>query len=547
MVYILYHIGFVGDFSSMWYDNPFSTLNATDVRVQGNIAYVAGGSDGLYTLDVSNPNNPILLDQIVEGVDPYYRKLDVRGNYAYVADYGLPSGGLRIYDVSDPTNIQLTDNILLTYATDVVVSGDMAYVADGSYGIYIFNITDPYNIPGVYSYFDIFTNVTALWVQGPNLYVVENIAGGPITTCLYVYDISDIANEILVGSESVDAQFYDIFVDGDIAYTSDKDWMIVYDVSDPTNPVFPPFAWTNGESYGAWGFGPYCISADSFEGVSLVNNTDVNFAPIISTYSDATSALQVSTHGDYTYVANKTSLVILRHFESAGATFIPGTQIAQSTEIDSTDLMIYNATLDSVDFIPDGSNINYLMSADAGTHWEAVIPGVKHIFANPGNDLRWRAVIAGPSDRSSHIYEIEIDYDYNEPPSEPTLSDPGDVSEVSSVMINWTASTDDGTIDHYELQVDNETSFATPFDSWNTSELSQVVSGLTSGTYYFRVRAVDNYGLPGSWSDIVDLDIDISAINIPWWAYVIIGGGLVLIAVIIVVFVMVRKRKVPTR
>jgi hypothetical protein len=29
---------------------------------------------------------------------------------------------------------------------------------------------------------------------------------------------------------------------------------------------------------------------------------------------------------------------------------------------------------------------------------------------NEGNDLRWRAIIDGPSDRSVHLYELTIDY-----------------------------------------------------------------------------------------------------------------------------------------
>ncbi len=532
-----YHIGYVGDFSSMWYDNPYSALNATDVRVQGNIAYVVGGSDGLYTLDISNPLNPILLDQDIQGGTPYYRKLDVRGNFAYVCDYG---NAFRVYNISDPTNIIQTDTRTLSYTTDIAVAGDMAFIADGSLGVYIYNISDPYNIPSPYSSFDVFTNVTSLWVQGNYLYVVDNIAGGPIATSLYIYDISDIANEVLLGSDSVDAQFFDIFVDGDIAYTADKDWMILYDVTDPTLPGFT--SWTNQESYGVWGFGPYCLSADTFEGVSLVNCTDINLVnSIMSIYPNATGALQVTTHGDYTYVANTSSLVILRHFESAGATFDPGTSIAQSLEVDSaTGDDIKLATLTTEHFIPPGTGIDYYMSADGGAHWEAVTPGVEHEFVFSGDDLRWKAEITGPKDRSAHIYQITIDYFFNEAPSIPTINDPGDVIQVGSVEVNWSTSTDDAGIDHYELQMDNETGFTTPVYTFNVPGLSQV-----------RVRAVDIYDLAGGWSAVVNLTVDIpptsTPLDLPWWVYVIIGGGLLLITAIVVVIVVVRKRKVVTR
>ena len=45
-----------------------------------------------------------------------------------------------------------------------------------------------------------------------------------------------------------------------------------------------------------------------------------------------------------------------------------------------------------------------------GINWEEVTPGVEHEFVNEGNDLRWRAIIDGPTDRSVHLYELVIDY-----------------------------------------------------------------------------------------------------------------------------------------
>ncbi|MCK5047439.1 MAG: hypothetical protein KAS22_12715, partial [Candidatus Heimdallarchaeota archaeon] len=164
--------GGITDFSNSAYLNAYSDYKAYDVRVKGNIAYVVGGDDGLYTLNVRDPNNPILLDQAVAAPSRFYRKLEVRGNFAYIADYGS-GGGLRIYDISDPTNIFQTDLIGLTYASDVTLSGDIAYVADGTFGIYLFNISDPYAISStVNSWDDGFNNVTAVWIQGPHLYVV---------------------------------------------------------------------------------------------------------------------------------------------------------------------------------------------------------------------------------------------------------------------------------------------------------------------------------------------------------------------------------------
>lgn len=520
--------------------NPFNQYNVLDVRVKGDVAICVGGTDGIYTLDVSDPNNPVLLDQHIESAPAFYQKLDVQGNFAYVTDHGS-GGGLRAYDISDPSNIVYADLFALTYATDIVLYGDVAIVADGQAGIYIANITDPYNMVFWCSFTDIFNNVTAVDVQCGNLYVVDE-NGGSITNSFYVFDITDIDVEVQVGVQSVEAQFYDIFVDGDVAYASDLDWMLPYNLTDPANPHWT--TWTDDDSYGVWGFGPFALNAAGPHGVGLVDCTDMGATdPTISNYPNATAALQITTYGDFTYIANTSNLIILRHFESFADTYIAGLSTAQSLEVDSTDYIIYNATLTPDDYIPTRTAIDYYMSADGGVHWEAVTPGVLHTFQNLGNDLRFRADFLGPKYISPQLYEITIDYLYNDQPSTPLLNDPGVLIEVSSVDITWNASTDDVGIDHYELQVDSESSFVTPMSTYNITGLTQTVTGLTNGTYYFRVRAVDDYNLTSDWSATVDLQVEIPAINIPWWGYVIIGGGLVAIILIIVITTLIRRKK----
>ena len=143
--------------------------------------------------------------------------------------------------------------------------------------------------------------------------------------------------------------------------------------------------------------------------------------------------------------------------------------------------------------------------------------------------------------------DVTVELPPNTPPSIPTIIDPGVVSTTSSVEVNWSASTDDYGLDYYELQVDDEIGFATPINSYNVTGLSHIVSGLTNGTYYFRVRAVDIDGLASGWSSVVDINVEIPATNIPWWAYLIGGGGLLLIVLIVIVVLIVRKKKTPTR
>jgi len=186
--------------------------------------------------------------------------------------------------------------------------------------------------------------------------------------------------------------------------------------------------------------------------------------------------------------------------------------VAQSLEVDTTTHKIENATLTCNTWIPPGTSISWEMSADGGAHWESVTPGVKHTFTNPGSSLMWRATLTTAREYSApHIYNITITYEYNDPPPAPVLDDPGDTDADGAFTVNWTASTDpDGTVVKYQLQMSTDSSFATISDEWNVTGTSHDITGLSDGTYYFRVRAIDNDGRPSSWSNMESITVSIS-------------------------------------
>jgi len=535
------------DFGANAYRSTFDGYQCWDVKVQGDIAYVAAGTDGFYTLNVRDPLNPVLLDRDpIAGVD--FQNLDVEGQYAYLVD----NTGIYVYDISNPANIILVGIEGGGNLNDIDVEGELMYVSFGvaGGGIASLNVSNPQD--PVFKVNTIFgTNITSLDVQGHHLYSVNYIGGaGP---GLYCYDIiPNVFSPDYLGSRADYSTFTNIHVDGDLAYCSDTDWLVVFGVTNPvgiTTVVYVDWGSATNyiDSFGACTFGTNIINAGGSEGVHFLDALDITPSFFVGTnFPDANSALKVTTHGDFTYVANKTSLVILRHFESPGDTYVAGSYFGESLEVDTvTSELIHKATLSAIDFVPVGTGVDYYLSADGGAHWELVTPGVEHIFVNVGSELHWRAELVGPNDRSVHIYEIAIDYFFNLKPTTPHLIDPGNVSTSSSVPINWTVSTDDDGIDHYELQIDTVIGFTTP-TTYNVTGATRTITGLTNGTYYFRVRAVDVWDLASDWSNVEDIKVEITALE--WWVYVIVGGGLVLIILIIVIVVKVRKRKtVATR
>ncbi|NHJ31701.1 MAG: hypothetical protein FK732_02455 [Asgard group archaeon] len=529
------------DFGENAYRSTFDGLHCYDVRVQGDIAYVAGGPDGFYTLNVKDPENPYLLDHDPIGVGSSFRSIDLEGQFAFLIDNNY----LGVYDVSDPNNIILKGTPSGSTLNDIDVEGELMY-ASWNGGFSCLNASTPY--APIFTSFESFgTNLSSIDMQGHHLYTVDNSGG--VGGALYCYDvIPNPLNADYLGNTMDLCYFTNVFVDGDLAYCSDRDWLIIESVTNPAGPSIVVYVdWGSGANYidsnAACTFGTNIINAGGSEGVHFLDGLDITPTFFAGTnYPDATAALNVVTHGDYTYIANTTSLIILRHFESPGDTYVAGSYIGESIEIDSvTSELIRTATLNVNDFVPFGTQVDYYLSSDGGAHWELVTPGVVHEFVNPGSALHWRAEFTGPKDRSVHIFDLSIDYFFNEAPSIPLLHDPGNVSTSSSVTVTWDVSTDDAGIDYYILEVDDVNSFATPIGTYNVSGNSRTVTGFTNGTYFFRVRAVDIWDLSSGWSNVEDIIVEITPLD--WWVYVAIGGGLVLVVLIIVIVTRVRKRK----
>lgn len=478
-----------------------------DVRVQGDVAYIAAGEDGLVAVDVSDPAAPVFLDSHVATSNRFYRKLDVQGHLAVVADFG-PGGGARIYDISDPTNLRAIGNYALTYPTDVAIHGEVVFVADAIAGVYLANISTP-SAPVYIDAYDLGTsNVTSIAVQGHFLYAVSTTTSADDT--FTVFDITDLSNiqplDTMIGIYS----HYDVFIDGDYALATELANAPIWNVTDPnditTTDVINGFF---GECLGCWGFGPYALFANGSAGLMLVDATNLHNMQVADIYLPASGAIQVTVHGDYIYLANKTSLITFRLFESTGDTYVTGASMAQSDAVYASTNFVYEATLDVTTYVPTDTSIAFELTADGGNHWEAVTPGVSHNFAHLGHDLHWRAIFTtSRNDHSAHLYNLTLSYTWTVPPSTPILEDPGDSSLVGDITVSWAASTDsDGSIDHYELQMSDSASFTTILDTFTTMWTNYNITDLAPGTYFFRVRAIDNNDAWSSWSSEEDIVI----------------------------------------
>ena len=89
------------------------------------------------------------------------------------------------------------------------------------------------------------------------------------------------------------------------------------------------------------------------------------------------------------------------------------------------------------------------------------------------------------------------------------LASPADGSQtnLTDVILSWTSGYNN---DSYTLQVDDSAAFDSLFYTNSTTSLSDTVSGLTEGTYYWRVQAANAYGVTSAWSETWSFTVDLT-------------------------------------
>ncbi|MBY9000332.1 MAG: hypothetical protein KGD64_05425 [Candidatus Heimdallarchaeota archaeon] len=118
---------------------------------------------------------------------------------------------------------------------------------------------------------------------------------------------------------------------------------------------------------------------------------------------------------------------------------------------------------------------------------------------------RVRAIdLAGNIGAWSSIWYFTID---TLPPSTPALITPiNDVSiNDNTPYLDWTTATGGY---NYQLQVDNNGDFSSPIVDQTFSVTAYTPTVLGDGTYYWRVRAIDQAGNVGAWSSIWHFTVD---------------------------------------
>ncbi|MBK6910986.1 MAG: hypothetical protein IPH10_08700 [bacterium] len=316
-----------------WWDRSF------DVEVEGNFAYVADHSAGLWIVNVATPSSPVAVGHLDTKETSW--GLAVRGNYVYLAD-GF--AGMRIIDVSNPSSpFELSTVPISSQTYDVTLDPvqDIAYVAGWGSGVRIINVANP-NVPVQLGFFDTPNECNDIELSGNIAYVADSwdgllilhfanpaaptaittfafpgtrtvdvelngslayvLAGGTV----YVLNIANPAAPALIDSCVEPTDPSEITLRGSYAFVSDN-WgvMHVLDISDPQHPQHDLYIGTNGSAPAIAVNGDYAYVAATDGGLCIADISNP-VAPFTTAFpATHVNGQDVAKQGNVVIVANR--------------------------------------------------------------------------------------------------------------------------------------------------------------------------------------------------------------------------------------------------
>ncbi len=216
----------------------YSSSNLSVANFGATDGLVFAGSDGSATITVSNNGHTATVQVTVSSFSPaalsfisipgFANNVDISGNIAYVA---AGSTGLQVVDVSDRRAPRIIGSLDTPgNANDVRVVGNRAYVADGSAGLRIVDISNPAS-PVPLGSLDTAGEANDVVVVGNLAYIADGPAG------LQIIDVSDPVVPRLIGTLDTPGIARGVDVSGNVAVIADGNSLRIVDVGSPSSPV----------------------------------------------------------------------------------------------------------------------------------------------------------------------------------------------------------------------------------------------------------------------------------------------------------------------
>ncbi len=200
--------------------------DAAGFAVEGDLAYVAARSAGVYVVDISDPAAPVELGQYDFPSGNLAFDVSLAGDRLAVA---LRGNGWALLDVSDVAQVSLLASDDSANAHDVELSGNVLFFADGN-GVQSVDSSDPEAPMPLTTDLVLPGSSRELIVDGSLIYVGSAGAG------ISIVDAADPGNLLELASLDVGMGAPNIVHADGVLYAAHSEGVAVIDVSDPTMP-----------------------------------------------------------------------------------------------------------------------------------------------------------------------------------------------------------------------------------------------------------------------------------------------------------------------
>ncbi len=311
----------------LWYYDFDFPYGVNDFIIQDSLLFASVGNLGFMIFDFSDPEQPQLLSTVQTNM-PYFTCIAVHNDIFYYMQND--SGDLKLYDVSDPANPYLITTHNMEPMTDMVISeADEKLICYAyNYGIRIYDISDPLNLQQVNQF-----GITDWYFDGGRRYKIR-----PQNRLLCVMDnlglrtvqMNQSPDPTLLNTVQTGWKTYGLDWHQDYLYASEYS-LEMYNLANPALPVLAgsePWVWEpNFQVRAGNGFGILRTRSYGKEDIGwmrYVNATDPSAPYQMGTFwQNYSDILDMDVENNYLYIESDHHLLTV-DFSNTSSLYLVG-------------------------------------------------------------------------------------------------------------------------------------------------------------------------------------------------------------------------------
>jgi hypothetical protein len=209
----------------VWASEYWQYNELTDIRIADTLAFVASRTRGMLIYSIADPTWPYLINTYMPGVYGI-SKLILADSVVYMSNHGT-------FNIVNISNI-MAPNILWTYVLqdgsqikNILLSNNRIFMGADT-GLRIIDVSNSLN-PSLLGQFETYPPLLSyVKLNGNYAYLPAH--------SLFVVNISDTENPVLVNNMQLTSNIGKIFIDGNYAYSFASNVLLILDLHQPDNP-----------------------------------------------------------------------------------------------------------------------------------------------------------------------------------------------------------------------------------------------------------------------------------------------------------------------